>query len=78
MLVRYSAYIRKGYFKDTRIPYLKRMKRWKEVIDDSYFKRMKWKHTWTLSTKICFILSKFRLYYIGDFVLLFIDGRHIN
>jgi len=75
MLVRYSAYIRKGYFKDTRIPYKQRIARWNEVVNDSYFKKMRWKHTWTISTKVCYILSKFKLYYIGDFILLMIDGR---
>ena len=76
MLLRYSAYIRKGYFKDTRVSYSKRMKRWKKVIGDPYFRKMQWKHTWILSTKLCYFFSKYKIYYIGDLFLLFVDGRH--
>jgi len=75
MLLRYSAYIRKGYFKSTRMPFLTRINRWKVVADDPYFRKMKWKHTWIPSTKICYVICKMKTYLLGDVVFHMIDGK---
>lgn len=66
---RYTHYILKGYYNDTKKERSERIKRWKEFREDSwrtYFNHVQLKGT----LKFTWLVAKFRLYHIVDILLL--------
>lgn len=63
---RYVAYIHKGYFKDTRVNYLSRVRRWTMVRQREWIHKKIPMSIIPYPTKIVLFICKMRLYYILD------------
>lgn len=72
-----SRYIMKGYYKDTRVPFMKRISRWKEIRNDNWVKtRFVLKELPRFDATIIAI-AKSRLYWLLDpFLVLFGNGLY--
>lgn len=69
-LNRYTLYILKGYFKDTRVPYKERIKRWHNVPDIILNSKFQIRNIVSRRTKILMLIYKFKLYYLIDSIII--------
>lgn len=74
--VRYASFLQKGYYADTRMPYLKRMARWKEVHNRKWIRHRISLRRVPRNTAIVLGICRLRLYYILDPFLLIGEWLH--
>lgn len=72
MAISMSRYIMKGYYKDTRVPFMKRITRWKEIRNDNWVKNRFQLNQLSKFDATVIAITKSKLYWILDpFLILF-------
>lgn len=72
MAISISRYIMKGYYKDTRIPFMKRISRWREIRNDKWVRNRFELRKLSRFDATVITIAKSRLYWFLDpFIILF-------
>ncbi len=70
------SFVTTGYHNDSKLSYSKRMERWNYLANNQFWKEANIYHSLTKTSKIFWYLSKYRLFYMFDPLLLLITRIH--